>query len=108
MPAVAPMNQSRGVLFVLPAIIVLAILIAYPIFYTGLLSVTDEAGAFVGLKNFEAVVKSRATSTAVWNTAYYVLGSIVFQVVLGTIVGILLNQQFRGRALVRSLALIPW
>lgn len=102
------MNQSRGVLFVLPAIIVLAILIAYPVFYTGLLSVTDDSGAFVGFKNFETVVKSRTTSIAVWNTAYYVLGSIVFQVILGTIVGIFLNQQFRGRAIVRSLALIPW
>jgi multiple sugar transport system permease protein len=102
------MNQNRGVLFVLPAIIVLAILVAYPIFYTGLLSVTDDTGAYVGLKNFASVVGSRTTSTAVRNTAYYVLGSIFFQVILGTIVGILLNQQFRGRAIVRSLALIPW
>jgi multiple sugar transport system permease protein len=53
-------------------------------------------------------VKSRTTSTAVVNTAYYVLASIFFQVVLGTLTGILLNQNFRGRGLVRALALIPW
>ena len=39
------------------------------------------------------------TTRAVWNTAYYVLGSIVFQIVLGTVTGILLNQKFpRARA----------
>ena len=33
---------NQGVLFVLPAIIVLALLVAYPIVYTGVLSVTDQ------------------------------------------------------------------
>ena len=64
---------------------------------------------FVGLKNFQIAWPTRGRrSTAVWNTAYYVLGSIVFQIILGTLVGILLNQKFRGRGFVRSLALIPW
>ena len=92
----------------LPAIVVLALLVAYPIVYTGILSVTDNQGAYVGLKNFSAMAGARVTRTAVWNTGYYVLGSIVLQVTLGTLVGILLNQKFRGRGLVRSLALIPW
>src|SRR5690606_6497345 len=35
-------------------------------------------------------------------------GSIVFQILIGTAVGILLNQRFRGRSAVRSMALIPW
>jgi multiple sugar transport system permease protein len=102
------MRQHHGVLFVLPAIIVLAILVAYPIVYTGILSVTDQTGEYVGLKNYAAMAKARVTTQAVKNTAYYVLGSIVLQIVLGTLTGILLNQEFRGRAFVRSLALIPW
>ncbi len=80
------MRQHHGVLFVLPAIIVLAMLIAYPIVYTGLLSVTDRPGDYVGLKNYAAMASARVTTQAVWNTAYYVLGSIVFQVMLGTLV----------------------
>lgn len=102
------MRRSTGFLFVLPAIIVLAILIVYPIAYTGLLSVTNQRGEFVGLTNFAIMAKSGVTRTAVWNTFYYVGGSIVFQIVLGTAVGILLNQKFRGRGIVRSLTLIPW
>jgi multiple sugar transport system permease protein len=101
-------RQTTGLWFVLPAIIVLGMLIVYPIIYTGLLSVTDNAGNFVGWKNFQTVGKARVTIQAVWNTAYYVGGSIVFQVVLGTLAGILLNQKFRGRSIVRSITLIPW
>jgi multiple sugar transport system permease protein len=101
-------GRHTGIVFILPAIIVLALLIVYPIAYTGLLSVTDEQGNYIGLANYSAVVGARATSTAVVNTIYYVGASIVFQVVLGTAVGILLNQTFVGRAIVRSMTLIPW
>jgi multiple sugar transport system permease protein len=45
---------------------------------------------------------------ALWNTLWWVGGSIVFQVVLGVASAILLNQNFAGRALVRSIALVPW
>ncbi len=101
-------HHHTGLWFVLPAIIVLGMLIVYPIAYTGLLSVTDSSGHYVGLKNFHTILRSRTTITAVWNTAYYVFASIVFQILLGTLTGILLNQKFPGRGLVRSFALIPW
>ena len=51
------MRQHHGVLFVLPALIVLAILVVYPIVYTGILSVTDQTGEYVGLENFPAMAR---------------------------------------------------
>jgi multiple sugar transport system permease protein len=101
-------RQSTGYLFVLPALMVLGMLIAYPVAYTGLLSVTDNAGTYIGLENFRRVLSARATSTAFWNTIWWVFGSIVFQVVLGVLTAILLNQNFSGRAIVRSVTLVPW
>ncbi len=101
-------THRQGFYFVLPALLALAALIGYPLVSTAILSVTNEGGQFVGMSNYEAVLGSRTTNRALWNTVYYVGGSIVFQVVLGTAAGILLNQKFRGRALVRSLMLIPW
>ncbi len=102
------MRHHTGIWFVLPALLALAILIVYPIIYTGVLSVTDPTGHFIGLKNYQIVARSRTTMVAVWNTAYYVFGSIVFQLLLGTLAGILLNQKFAGRGFVRSMVLIPW
>ena len=101
-------RNSTGLVFVLPALIVLAMLIAYPVAYTGLLSVTDRQGAFVGLDNFNAVLGARATPQAFWNTLWFVGGSIIFQVALGTAAAILLNQNFVGRGIVRSITLLPW
>ncbi len=102
------LKGQTGLLFALPALIVLFMLIAYPVAYTGLLSVTDNQGNFVGLDNFVAMLRPRVTTQAFFNTIYWVLGSIIFQVTLGTATAVLLNQSFPGRALVRSIALIPW
>ena len=102
------MWRRQGLLFIAPAIIVLAVLIAYPIGYTVILSITNEQGDFVGLRNYSRMASARVTGIAVWNTAYYVGVSIVFQLLLGTAAGILLNQRFRGRAVARSVMLIPW
>lgn len=97
-----------GLLFALPALIVLLALIAYPVVYTGVLSVTDASGTFTGTENFREVLAARVTPKAFVNTLWWVGGSILFQVVLGTAAAILLNQEFRGRGLVRAVAVIPW
>jgi multiple sugar transport system permease protein len=101
-------RQSTGLVFVLPALMVLVMLIAYPLAYTGVLSVTDQQGSFVGASNFATVLAARATPQAFWNTIYFVGVSIIFQVILGTAAAILLNQEFAGRAIVRSITIIPW
>jgi multiple sugar transport system permease protein len=102
------MRVNTGLVFALPALIVLFMLVAYPVAYTGILSVTDQSGNFTGLQNFTDVLRPRVTAQAFWNTLWWVLGSIVFQVTLGVATAILLNQHFFGRAIVRSIALIPW
>ena len=102
------MRSNTGLVFALPALIVLFMLIAYPVTYTGWLSVTNDQGQYTGLQNFADVLRPRVTTQALWNTLFWVSGSIFFQVVLGVATAILLNQNFAGRALVRSITLIPW
>ncbi|QQA43516.1 carbohydrate ABC transporter permease [Pelagovum pacificum] len=97
-----------GLLFAMPALVVMTMLIAYPVVYTGILSVTDADGAFTGAENFRDVLAARVTPKAFQNTLWWVGGSIVFQIILGTATAILLNQKFPGRGIVRSIAVIPW
>lgn len=92
----------------MPAMITLVVLIAFPVIYTIVLSVTSIGGQFVGLSNFEMVLKARVTMTGFINTIWWVLGSVFFQVVLGVATAILLNQSFPGRGVLRAIALIPW
>ena len=101
-------RQRQGYLFVLPAMIVLAAMILYPLVDTAVLSVTNRRGEFVGVRNYASVLGARLTSLATYNSIVYVGISIVFQLVLGTIAGILLNRRFVGRGFLRSLLLIPW
>jgi multiple sugar transport system permease protein len=101
-------RRAQGFLFALPAILVLAIFVVYPMISTLLMSVTDAGGSFTGFDNYTSILNSSTTSRAFTNTIFYVGLSIVFQMILGTTVGIVLNESFRGRALVRSLVLIPW
>ena len=73
-------RQSTGLLFILPAMIVLAMLIAYPVVYTGYLSATDARGVLT-IKNYANVLRPAVTTQAFVNLIYFVGGSIVFQVV---------------------------
>ena len=94
--------------FALPALLVLAAVVLYPLGHTIVLSFMDDTGNWVGWRNYGRMTSSTVSRTALWNTLYYVGGSMIFQLGLGTAVGILLNQKFCGRGAVRSIMLIPW
>ena len=100
--------RSTGLLFAVPALLVLAALIVYPLGYTVVLSFMDDSGRYVGWRNYDRIASASVTRIALWNTIYYVFLSIVFQVGIGTAAGIALNQKFRGRGAARALILIPW
>jgi multiple sugar transport system permease protein len=101
-------QRSAGFWFTLPAIVLLTIFIVYPLLSTVQMSVTDAAGTFVGLENYSEIANSPRTARATVNTIFYVGFSVLFQLLLGTAAGILLNEQFRGQGVVRALTLIPW
>jgi multiple sugar transport system permease protein len=102
------MSQRTGLFFVLPALVVMALLIVFPAIDMIWLAATDASGHSALAANFVATIGTRATRVAVWNTGVYVCASIGLQMVAGTAIGILLNQRFRGRALLRSIVLLPW
>ena len=99
---------NQGYLFVFPAMFVLGIMILYPLIDTAILSVTDQRGEFVGTDNFASVLTSRTTALATYNSIYYVGGSVILSLIIGTFAGILLDRKFVGRGMVRSILLIPW
>lgn len=101
-------HKDGPTFFILPAIALLATFIIYPIISTVIMSVTDGNGAFVGAQNYVDIIESDRTARATVNTVYFVGASIILQLILGTAAGIVLNEQFRGQAIVRALTLIPW
>ncbi|MDA2912382.1 sugar ABC transporter permease [Acidobacteriia bacterium AH_259_A11_L15] len=63
---------------------------------------------FVGLENYRFLLEDARFWNALGNTAYFAAFSVVLELGLGLTFALLLNRQFRGRAVARALVLIPW
>jgi len=63
---------------------------------------------FVGLKNYLAVFGDPLFWRALWKTILWVLFGVGLQFFFGLVLALLLNRNFFGRGLVRSISLIPW
>lgn len=101
-----------AVLLLLPTAILLGLFIAYPFVKGVMLSLTDSKvgvpGNFVGLQNFIALADDSIFREAVWNTFVYTGVTTVFKLALGLWLALLLNRNFRGKALTRAFVLLPF
>jgi len=64
--------------------------------------------AFIGLGNYVRLVQDPVFWLTLWNSVVWVFGSVVLQFLFGFAAALLLQQAFTGRALVRTLTLLPW
>ncbi|HVM84604.1 MAG TPA: sugar ABC transporter permease, partial [Candidatus Binatia bacterium] len=98
-----------------PLLSVMAVVTFYPLLRTVWLSFTDAnlpvgrvPPAWVGVDNYSYVLTDPDFLDSLLRTLHFTLGSVAAELVLGVLVGLLLNQNFRGRTLVRSLVILPW
>ena len=97
----------------LPLLVVILGVVSWPLVRTVALSFTDaglvaSSGTFVGTQNYANNLGSKAFHSAFLNTAWFTLLSVGAELVLGVLVALLLNQQFRGRMLLRAMMILPW
>ena len=64
--------------------------------------------SYMGLDNYAEVLKDSSFWSSLGITLYFTVVSILLQLVIGSMIAMLLNQEFRGRWLVRTLAMLPW
>jgi multiple sugar transport system permease protein len=98
----------------LPALVVVIGAVGYPLLRTLYLSFTDArltafrtAPNWVWLENYAHALMNPAFQASAARTAYFVIVNIGLELLLGVLVALLLNQRFRGRALVRALLIVP-
>jgi multiple sugar transport system permease protein len=63
---------------------------------------------FIGLGNYIDVMSNAEFWRAMKVTFTFTVGSVIGEVVMAVLVALLLNEQFAGRGLLRSAALLPW
>lgn len=97
---------------VVPVVLLLLGLVAYPFFYAIFVSFTDRVvgndGHFIGLANFRYLVGSAAFVAAVWNTVVIVIVSDAAKLAIGLGLALLVHQRLPGRGLFRSILMLPW
>jgi multiple sugar transport system permease protein len=107
-------NTNRfPALWLLPALLPVALMTVYPIGYalwTSVHSVTllfpDQP--FVGLDNYRNVVTSNYFWDAVQNSLVFTLFAAPLVVAIGLLIALFLQRRFFGSELVRSVVLLPW
>jgi len=101
------------VILIIPIVIIRGFTTIYPIiiiFINSLYNIKVLSGIheFIGLKNYIDVFKDDKIISSIKFTAIFVIVSMLFHVLLGTVLALILNMKFRGRRFLRTIVLIPW
>jgi len=101
-------------LFPAPAVAIVAVIIVYPIVYTGWMSLHEWFASslnrprFVGLANYAKILLADTRfHEAVVRTLYFTVLAVAAETVLGVAMALLFNREFWGRGLLRTLAILP-
>jgi trehalose/maltose transport system permease protein len=99
---------------IIPAVLVVVLVIGYPliqvIVYSFLKYKLDGVtpASFAGLDNYTFVLSDPDWWRAVWNTLVFTFFSVSLETILGLIVALVANANFKGRTFFRIAILIPW
>ena len=101
-----------GMLLVVPALIVLVGLVAYPFLYAIFISFTNrvvgDPGEWVGLANFRYLLQQPSFTRTIANTITMVVVTGVAKLIIGLALALLLNESIPGRGIFRAFVLLPW
>ncbi len=95
-----------------PFLIFFILFVLYPIIMNFYYSFTNynlfKAPNFIGLKNYEKLLKDEVFHKAIYNTTVYALISIIGLTVLGLLAATALNRKIRGIKAIRMLFIFPY
>jgi multiple sugar transport system permease protein len=101
-----------GFLFILPVVVLVLALVAYPFTYAVYLSMTRKfvgmPPVFVGLENYIRLAGDGFFLRAIWNSFIFTFGSVIFKLGLGMVMAIVLTSNIRFRSFFTGVLLVPW
>src|SRR5207237_10278717 len=99
-------RNGLGLLFMLPAAILLLLFLTYPLGLGVWLGFTDtkigRGGEWIGLENYEYLWGDAVTRLALFNTLLYQFVASILKFVLGLWLAILLNRNIRSKTFFRA------
>jgi multiple sugar transport system permease protein len=102
------------VLFLLPAVVFLAVTSVYPLartfwlsFHTWFMNKPKTSPQWVGLGEYQATLADQVFRTSALNTALFGVGTVAVELLLGLALALALTSEGRGIRVARSLLLVP-
>ncbi len=108
--------QNRTVLLLLlliPSLGLAGLVLLYPLYDVIHMSFSEvnrfgQVRGLIGISNFRDVFADPIFWIAARNTCYWVLGIVAGTILVSLPVAIILNQEFAGRSVARTLVMLPW
>jgi multiple sugar transport system permease protein len=104
-------ERRAALLFISPWLVGFCVFMAYPVLYTGYLSLTDydviNDPTFVGLDNYRELLADEKVRLALRNTAVYTVMSVPTQLVLSLALALLLQRAGRAAGFFRTAFVLP-
>ncbi|MDZ7385857.1 MAG: sugar ABC transporter permease [candidate division KSB1 bacterium] len=100
--------------YVLPALVVMAAVIAYPFIYNVVISFSNmnlihfRDWRLKGLGNYASVLGDRLFWYFLAKTCLWTVLNVVCHVVIGVFLALLLDKDLRGRSVFRTILILPW
>lgn len=106
-------RNALGLIFMLPAAILLVLFLTYPLILGIWLGFTDtkigREGVWVGLENYRYLLgDDSVTQLALFNTLFYTFVASLLKFVLGLWLAILLNEKLPCKTFFRTIILLPY
>ena len=112
-PSVSTKRKVEPYAWIAPSVILMATFIIVPIFYVFKMSMSKvtKAGLVKGFNNFEnftKVLHSPTFGLVLKNTLVWTIAVVGISTLLGFILALLLNNNFKGRKIARAIMVFPW
>src|SRR5687768_18506017 len=96
-------ERRLAVLMLSPAMVVIAVVAAYPIGYAIWLSLNEYSvrtpglSRWAGLRNYETALSAESFQSAIVNTMIFTVGSVTLELFLGIAMAMAMHNAFKGK-----------
>ncbi len=105
-------RNALGLLFMVPAAVLLLVFLTYPLLLGVWLGFTDtkigRPGIWIGLDNYRFLLDDEVTRLALFNTLFYTVVASALKFVLGLWLALLLNEKIPFKTFFRTVILLPY
>ncbi len=109
-----PSKSKYAYILIAPGLLLVSLIMIYPL-VRGVVSsfFTQKAASmhfesFAGLRYYKELLGDKIFKLSIMNSILYTVVVVAAQYLIGLAIALLLNKNFKGRGIYRSLILIPW